>query len=296
MAFVSRRDAGKLLLAGCAGALAPVGKLRGATKINSVVRGVQIGAQSSSFYRLPLNGCIDAFRRVGLGECELWWGHLVPPGYDSADVGRWGLMAPLGSFKEVRKKFDDSGIVLYSLNWVFPRVNTDEEFERGFQIAQAMGVKYITATSTNVSAAPRVDKLAQKYKIMVGLHNHDWINEPDLFASSEAYARALKGASPYLGVTLDVGHFASGGEDAITFIKEYNERMVTLHLKDRKKNHGDNVPWGEGDTPIVAVLHLLRDNGRKFPVNIAYQYGKPGMDTIAEVKKCFDYCKMALES
>ncbi len=52
MAFISRRDAGKLLLAGCAGALVPAGKLRGATMINSVIRGVQIGAQSYYwFYR-----------------------------------------------------------------------------------------------------------------------------------------------------------------------------------------------------------------------------------------------------
>jgi hypothetical protein len=27
---------------------------------------------------------------------------------------------------------------------------------------------------------------------------------------------------------------------------------------------------------------------------IEYEYGKPGMDTVAEVKKCFDYCKAAL--
>ena len=71
MAFISRRDAGKLLLAGCAGALRPARKLCGATMINSVIRGVQIGAQSFSFRDRPLDACIDAFREVGLGECEL---------------------------------------------------------------------------------------------------------------------------------------------------------------------------------------------------------------------------------
>ena len=48
MSLVSRRDAGKLLLAGCAGALAPARELWGVTKIDSVVRGVQIGAQPRS--------------------------------------------------------------------------------------------------------------------------------------------------------------------------------------------------------------------------------------------------------
>ena len=32
----------------------------------------------------------------------------------------------------------------------------------------------------------------------------------------------------------------------------------TCTSKDRKKNQGDNVPWGEGDTPIRDVLQLLK--------------------------------------
>ena len=83
MAFISRRDAGKLLLAGCAGALVPAGKLRGATMINSVIRGVQIGAQSYSFRDLGTpDAIIKAFQTVGLGECEVfeWRGAAGPQG------------------------------------------------------------------------------------------------------------------------------------------------------------------------------------------------------------------------
>ena len=68
MTFISRRDAGKLLLAGCAGALVPAGKLRGATKINSVIRGVQIGAQSYSFRDLPLDAMHRRLPRGGVGR------------------------------------------------------------------------------------------------------------------------------------------------------------------------------------------------------------------------------------
>jgi len=293
MSIISRRDAGKLLLAGCAGALVPAGKLRGATQINSVIRGVQIGAQSYSFRDLPQDGIIKAFQTVGLGECELSSG-VEPANVKGPDVDKWLAEAPLDYFKGVRKKFNDAGVSLYAYTYGFRKGFTDEEIERGFQIAQAMGVKYITS-SANVSVAPRVDKYAQKYKIMVGFHGHDSTN-PDEFSTAETFARAMKGASPYIGVNLDIGHFVAAGGDPVAYIREHHAKIVTLHIKDRKKNQGPSVPFGQGDTPIVAVLRLLRDNRWKIPANIEYSYGKPGMDTVAEVKKCFAYCKQALES
>jgi len=69
---------------------------------------------------------------------------------------------------------------------------------------------------------------------------------------------------------------------------------LTLHIKDRKKNHGPNMPFGEGDTKIKEVLNVLKTKHYPIPANIEYEYGKPGMDTVAEVKKCFDYIKAAL--
>jgi hypothetical protein len=58
------------------------------------------------------------------------------------------------------------------------------------------------------------------------------------------------------------------------------------------------LPFGQGDTPIVAVLRLLRDERWKIPANIEYEYGGrgQGLDTITEMKKCFEYCKHALET
>jgi len=294
MDLISRREAGKLLLAGCAGALVPAGKLRGATMINSVIRGVQLGAQSYSFRDRDLDGIIKAFQEVGLGECELSSGGEAPRNLKGPAAAKWMLETPLDHFKGIRKKFNDGGVSIFAYTYGFRKDFTDEEIERGFQIAQAMGVKYITS-SANVSTAPRVDKYAQKYKIMVGFHGHDSTN-PDEFSTPETFARAMKGASPYIGINLDIGHFVAAGGDPVAYITEHHSKIVCIHLKDRKKNHGDNLPFGEGETPIVEVLHLLRDKGWKIPANIEYEYGKPGMDSVVEVKKCFEYCKKALES
>jgi len=297
MAPISRRDAGKILAAGAAGVLLSRKSLLHAEIINSVIRGVRIGAQSYSFRDRPLDACIDAYRAVGLGECELWQGHVEPRNMKGAELKAWRLTVPLSHFHQIREKFDRAGVLVYAYNLSFRPEMTDAEIERGFEMAKALGVEQITASAT-VSVAPRVDKYAQKCEIVVGFHGHDRTDRPDEFSTAETFARALEGASKYLAVNLDVGHFVAAGGDPVAYLRENHARINIVHLKDRKKNKGANLPFGEGDTPIVEVLRLLRDEGWKIPANIEYEYRqeKSGLDTIAEVKKCYEYCRRALET
>ena len=294
MGLISRRDASKLLIAGSAGLWAASRSGWTAEYINSVIHGVQIGSVSYSFRDRDLDACLEAFKTVGLGECELSDDHVAPK-LRGEELRNWWLSTPLSHFQEVRTKFDNAGVRLYAFTYAFRKGMTDQEIECGFRAAQALGVKYITSSS-NVSVAPRVDKYAQKYKIMVGFHGHDNTANSDEFSTPETFARAMKGASEYIGVNLDIGHFVAADGDPVAYIREHHQKIVTLHIKDRKKNHGANLPFGQGDTPIVEVLRLLRDNRWKIPANIEYEYGAPPkFDTIAEVKKCYEYCRQALE-
>jgi len=81
--------------------------------------------------------------------------------------------------------------------------------------------------------------------------------------------------------------------DAVDYIRKNHEKIVLLHLKDRKKNDGDNTPWGEGDTPIKQVLQLLKTNKYPIPAFIEYEYKGAGTSQ-QEVAKCYQYCKEAL--
>ncbi|MBI3664828.1 MAG: sugar phosphate isomerase/epimerase [Acidobacteria bacterium] len=283
MSYLNRREFGWAALgAGWAAAAAE--------QISSTVHGVIIGVQSYSFRDRPLDAAIKAMADVGLGVTELWQEHVEPRGRKREEIRQWRLTVLLDQYRAVAKKFRDAGIDLYSYNYSFRDDFTDEEIERGFQMAQALGATCITASAT-VSVAKRVDPFAQKYKMRVGMHNHSNI-KPNEFATPDDWAEAMKGRSSYIAMNLDIGHFTAAGFDPVKFLAEHHADIVTLHIKDRKKNQGENVPFGQGDTPIKEVLTLLRDKKLKIPANIEYEY--EGADTLEEVKKCYAYCREAL--
>ena len=293
---MNRRHFHKLSVAGAVGLAA--GRLPGAAKINSVVNGVTIGAQSYSFRDRHTDAAIRAFADVGIGLCELWAGHLER-GHGSNDspaererLRKWRETVSLDEIEAVGKKFRDAGVDPYALNYSFRDDFSDREIERGFEMAKAFGAKVITASS-NVGTAARIDPFAKKHKMRVGMHNHSRIDENE-FATPESFERARKGRSDYIAINLDIGHFTAANFDSVDFIRKHHDDILTLHVKDRKRNQGGNVPFGKGDTPIREVLALLRDNKYAIPANIEYEY--TAVDAVEEVRKCLAYCKEALEA
>lgn len=296
MAHYNRRELGRMTL-GAAGSLVLGGPkdLAAGVSPNSKFQGVQIGIQSYSFRDRPLEEALAGIVECGINSCELYQGHVEPRAAARDPKAReelrhWRLTVALEEFRKIREKFDKAGVALSAYNLSFRDDFTDEEIERGFQMAQALGVKALTA-SANVSAARRIDRYARKYKIPVGMHNHSELR-PNEFATPEDFAAAMLGASRYIAINFDIGHFTAAGFDAVSFLEQHHVHIVTLHLKDRKKNQGANVEWGKGDTPITEVLQILKKRQYPIPANIEYEY--QGSDTIEEIKKCLAYCRQAL--
>ena len=299
--ILNRREWGKIVLGSLASALIPFDATADVVKIGPIdsrFRGVLLGVQSYSFRDLNLDDARQAMREIGIGSCELWAGHLEPRELrDDTDarareeLRRWRLRAPLSLFYGVRERFDRAGITINAYNYTMRDDFTDEEIEVGFRQARALGTRILTSSS-NVSTAQRIDRVARRYRMYVGLHNHSRIS-PNEIATPESFQRAMRGTSN-IRINLDVGHFVAAGFDPVAFIRRNHARIVTLHIKDRKRDQGPPVPFGTGDTPLRAILRLLRDNGYKIPANIEYEYA--GADTRLEVKRCFEYCKRILLS
>jgi sugar phosphate isomerase/epimerase len=310
----SRREFSRLALAGLALPAIVPSFLEAASKIN----GVQIGAITYSYRSIPdAEAIVKAMAQTGLSEVELMWTHAEAlagaPGGRAAgpapargrdmtpeqlqaqrvaqeELHKWRIASSPATFKAVTKKFTDNGIDVALLCYNMPKSITDEEIEYAFQMANALGVRAISTTA-QVSTSKRLATFADKHKMMVGFHGHSNITDPDEFATPESFATALS-YSKFHGVNLDIGHFTAANYDAVAYVTANHERITNLHLKDRKKNQGPNVPWGEGDTPIKETLQLLRQNKWAIPANIEYEY--TGQDAVAEVAKCYEYCKRAL--
>ena len=94
------------------------------------------------------------------------------------------------------------------------------------------------------------------------------------------------------------GHFVAGhNESPVPFLTQHHDRITHVHVKDRKRGLGANMPFGEGDTPIIEVLRTIRDNRWPIQATIEFEYRVPaGSDAMREMAKCVAYCRQALES
>jgi sugar phosphate isomerase/epimerase len=277
--MLTRREFTRALCGGVVGALTPY-------------KGVTLGLQSYSFRDRTLAKAIEGMQKVGVSSCELWQDHIEPKEISRADLRKWRETVPLDAFRKVRNAFRQARITISAYNISFKDDFSDAEIERGFDMAEALGTKVITS-SANVSAVSRVARVAARRQMPVGMHNHSEIN-PNEFATPESLTRAANAEGGYVRINLDIGHFTAANFDAVDFLGKHHDRIVSLHIKDRRRNQGDYVPFGQGDAPIGPVLRMLRDERWNIPANIEYEY--EGSDTIAEVKRCLDYCRQQLDA
>ena len=100
----------------------------------------------------------------------------------------------------------------------------------------------------------------------------------------------------YIGFNFDIGHYVAGtqGKSPIPVLEKYHDKIISLHLKDRNAA-GENLPWGQGQTPIKEVLQLLKQEKWPIYADIEVEYKIPeGSTSVAEVAKCVQFCKEAL--
>ena len=204
---------------------------------------------------------------------------------------QWRTTMSMSKYVALRKMYNDAGVSFYAFKLPLEMRMPDAEFDYAFTAAKILGCTQFTMEMPDdPTLTARVGKFAEKHDLRVGYHAH-------LKATPTTWDVAMS-QSPYNCINLDIGHYvAAGNHDAVAFIKKNHARIVSLHIKDRRypENGGQNVPWGEGDTPIKEVLQLVKKEGYPFPCTIELEYVPPeGSDSEKEIVKCLAYVKAAL--
>ena len=310
----SRREFSKMCLFTLGGAASVhfLGSLRAAEaagKPNSKFAGVQIGMNVPYSFGKPqmtgeeiLKNCVE----VGVGAVELrtqsveiFMGApadlIFPPRNATEAAAReeklrqWRGAVSMERAKAFRKMYEDAGVLIeiVKVDGIFKMSPAELDFV--FTLAKALGGR---AISTEISHAEedlkRVGQFADKHQFMVGYHGH-------ATTGPEHWEKAFSLAK-YNGANVDIGHFIAGlNTSPIPFLKKYHERVTHVHIKDRKFNNGPNTPFGQGDTPIVETLRLIRDNHWNIQATIEFEYKVPaGSDRNTELVKTIKFCKDAL--
>ncbi len=284
----SRREFGKTALLSIAGA-----SLASAAKTNGVI----LGVMTYSYRALPVppgaervDGQIEALKTNGARDIEFFEAEVQPPGRPEG-LDKWRQAAKIEHFTSARKKLEAAGITTHAVTFNYRDILTDDDLNHTFECAKAVGTNVIAA-STQVSMAKRLVPFAEKHKLYVAFHGHSNAKDPNEFATPESFQTAVA-QSKYFRINLDIGHFFAAGYDPVAFIQQHHAQITHLHLKDRKKNDGMNMPWGEGDTPIKQVLLLLKEKKYDLPALVEYEYRGTGTP-VEEVGKCLDYMRQAV--
>lgn len=210
----------------------------------------------------------------------------------NADVAKWRINAPMASFEKVRKMYEQAGVKIYGFKPnAFGKDNTDADVDYGMRAAKALGANQVTVEHPADDAQTlRLGTMAQKHGIRMGYHGHEQ-QTPTFWDTALAQ-------SPGNAMNFDLGHYVAAGQpDPLALIKQKHARICSMHIKDRQNpaNGKGNLPWGQGNTPLTEVLSLMRAQKYTFPAAVELEYKVPeGSNSVAEVKKCLDYCRKIL--
>jgi sugar phosphate isomerase/epimerase len=265
------------------------------TKPNSLFGGVQIGVITYSYRSMPSSAedLLGYIKQCGISSVELMGGPAeafagAPRGRER--VQQWRLSASMDRFKALRKMYNDAGVNIHIVKFgdIGNAGMSDAQIEYYFNVARALGARGITREISE-EAAQRLGPMADKHKIMIGFHNHTQI-------TPTTYDGDILSHGKYLGINLDIGHYVAGtNHSPIPLIEKFHERILSLHIKDRRVNNGPNMPFGQGDTPLALVLQYMKRSKFPFPADIELEYKVPqDSNAVQEVTKCVNFCEQAL--
>ncbi len=279
--------------------------------------GIRIGAITYSFAQMPelLRGCTKKFvLAAGLGSVELMDRDFerdigvvhreIPAKFLAKDqkiaISQWRETADLAPLEDFRAEYAAAGIDIPIVKFGdigCPWMYSWKEAEYMFKATRALGARVITREVPKVAdwaafkeTAEKLIPLMNAYDVDIAFHNHAQI-------AADTYDGALLGYSDRFKINFDVGNYVAANADAdiCAFVKKYRDRLASIHIKDRQRANGPEMPFGTGDTPLKELFACLKAEKIDVPCDIEVEYAIPqGSDAVQETSACRAYCRKAI--
>jgi sugar phosphate isomerase/epimerase len=121
-----------------------------------------------------------------------------------------------------------------------------------------------------------VREIADRYpSVTIGLENLVYPHELYRFPE-EMLALTAQIDRPNVGLTLDIGHAATVGQEAVGFLNAVKEELVHVHMHDNNGVRDEHLPLGKGQIDYRSFLATLSDIRYEGAVAFEFSLPNPG--------------------
>lgn len=222
--------------------------------------GWTIGPQIYSFKNFTFEQGLKNIVATGARNFEVFLGQRLT---DKADT-KVGVNLSAADKKLMRSLMADHGCVPHAVGVC----GSSREF---FDFAAEMAIPVINS-EPKFDKLEEVNKLAEEYKINVGLHNHP---KPSIYWDPNIVLEHLKDCGSRVGACCDTGHYLRSELNPLESIRALKGKIISFHIKDLIKPEGGkfhDVPFGTGLVGIAEILKELAEQKFHGPFSIEYEY------------------------
>jgi sugar phosphate isomerase/epimerase len=242
--------------------------------------GLRLGVASYSVRSLSLDEAIATVKVMRISNIALFRLHCNWEG------------ATVDECRAVGEKLKANGLKLTG-SGVVNLPNDEAKCRKAFENVKAAGMATMVC-KPDLDALKLVEKLAREFDQKLAIHNHG--PEDKVYPTPAVAFDAVKSLDSRIGLCIDVGHTARGGEDAITAIKKYASRLYDVHMKDSVAVVGAQrdvpIEVGAGRLDVRGMLRALL--AIKYDGVVSFEYEKSAGNPVTGLAESIGYVRGVL--
>lgn len=239
--------------------------------------GLRLGITSYSTRTMNLEASIETVKLLRISNMALFKAHC---NWEEATVE---------TARGIGQKLRDAGLRLTG-SGVINLPNDEAKARKAFENVKAAGMATMVCKPAPAALA-LVEKLAKEYDQRLAIHNHG--PEDKEYPTPAVIFEAIKSLDARIGLCIDVGHTARGGEDPVTAIRKYASRVHDVHMKDSVAVVGANrdvpVEVGAGRLDIRGILRALLDI--RYDGVVTFEYEKTAANPVTGLAESIGYVR-----